>query len=74
MNILSEKWEAVGSVVRTIFNEEGGGHLFVCDTFRRRSPGAVEFNTVDAEAVAGAIAWKHNLAIDPDHATKDAGV
>ena len=64
MNILSEKWEAVGSVVRTVHNEEDGGHLFVCDTFRRRSPGAVEFNTVDAQDVAGTIAEAHNNALD----------
>jgi len=63
MNILSEKWEAVGSVVRTVHNEEDGGHLFVCDTFRRRSPGAVEFNTVDAQEVAVAIAEAHNNAL-----------
>ncbi len=63
MNVLHEKWEAVGSVVRTIFNEEGGGHLFVCDTFRRRSPGAVEFNTVDSEKVAQSIAEAHNNAL-----------
>ena len=63
MSILSEKWEAVGSVVRTVHNEEDGGHLFVCDTFRRRSPGAVEFNTVDAQDVAGTIAEAHNNAL-----------
>ena len=63
MNILSEKWEAVGSVVRTVHNDADGGHLFVCDTFRRRSPGAVEFNTVDAEAVARSIAEAHNNAL-----------
>jgi len=55
MHILTDKWEAVGSVVRIVYNDEDGGHFFVYDCHRRRD-GVAEFNTVNAQDVAE-LAW-----------------
>lgn len=73
MNIIESKWEAIGSVVRTVYDEQTGGHLFVCDCLRRRD-GKAEFASGNADEVAAEIARLHNLAVDPDYATKEAGV
>lgn len=62
MHILTDKWQAVGSVVRTVYNDEDGGHFFVCDCHRRRD-GVAEFNTVNAQEVAEMIAGMHNVLV-----------
>lgn len=59
MNIIGSKWEAVDSLVRTACDEQTGGHLFVCSCFE--------------DEVAAEIARLHNLEVDPDYATKEAG-
>ncbi len=62
LHILTDKWQAVGSVVRTVYNDEDGGHFFVCDCHRRRD-GVAEFNTVNAQEVAEMIAGMHNVLV-----------
>jgi hypothetical protein len=73
MNLIESKWEAVGSIVRTVYDKQTGGCLFVCDCWRRHD-GKVEFSAGNAGEVAAEIARLHNLAVDQDYATKEAGV
>jgi len=63
MTILQSHWEAVGSIVRTCYNEQDGGHLFVCDCFKRRD-GQIGYNMINAHEVAEAIARAHNEGLD----------
>lgn len=72
MNIIESKWEAIGSVVRTVYDEQTGGHLFVCDCWRRRD-GNAEFAAGNAGEVAAEIARLHNLKVDAAAIAKATG-